>query len=284
MQADNDELLRWLWSDGEDDRDSAPVEALLLFDFYKAIKANCPETVFHGTDIEHEYDTLGASYLSDLESAGKQDSEEYARTVLTCEQGKQAHQDGETDEGFRYRETCLVENFIYELERLDPQPVMGIYGFAHVEGVITEHQKSLAGDSNMVTQLFERYGSRISATCLSLAGNSARSADAIGPLTVNGKTYETLYVGEHDLSIWAIPYKHVVYWRLKDSWSDFESTPVAGTLNPLLPACDRKLFAINSVYCAVCTAWDGSIERFYFRTGAGEMYRYVIPYLSVSEE
>ena len=50
------------------------------------------------------------------------------------------------------------------------------------------------------------------------------------------------------------------------------------------PACDRKLFGINSVYCAECTAWDGSVERFYFRTGSGEMYRYVIPYLDVKEE
>ena len=50
------------------------------------------------------------------------------------------------------------------------------------------------------------------------------------------------------------------------------------------PDCDRRLFGINSVYCAECTAWDGSVERYYFRTGSGEMYRYVIPYLDVKEE
>ena len=118
MQADDDEMLRWLWSEGEDDLESSPVEALLLFDFYKAIKEHCPETVFHGTDIEHDYETSGAEYLAELEAAGKQDTEEYARTVLTCEQGRQAHLNGETDEGYRYREACLTENFIYELERL----------------------------------------------------------------------------------------------------------------------------------------------------------------------
>ncbi len=84
--------------------------------------------------------------------------------------------------------------------------------------------------------------------------------------------------------MWAIPYRFVSYWRLKDSWADSEGIPAAGTLNPLLPACDRKLFGINSVYCAECTAWDGRVERYYFRTGSGEMYRYVIPYLDVKEE
>ena len=284
MQADGDELLSWLWSEEEDTLDSDPVEALLLFDFYKAVKQHCPGTVFHGTDIEHEYDTLGAEYLAVLEAAGKQDSMEYARTVLTCEQGKQAHLNGETDEGYRFRETCLVDNFIWELEQLEPQTVMGIYGFTHVEGVVTEHQKSLAGDANMAAQLAERYGDRIVCTCLSLARNSARTADPAGPVTLNGKTYETAYVGEHDLSMWAIPYQYVVYWRLKDSWSDFEEAPAGGTLNPLLSACDRKQFAISSVYFADCTAWDGTVERFFFRTGSGSMFDPVIPYLDIHEE
>ena len=284
MQADDDEMLRWLWSDGEDDLESSPVEALLLFDFFKAVKQHCPETVFHGTDIEHDYETSGAEYLAELEAAGKQDSEEYARTSLTCEQGRQAHMNGETDEGYRYRETCLTENFIYELERLEPQTVMGIYGFTHVEGSITEHQKSLTGDANMAARLAERYGSRMVCMCLSLAGNSSRTAEPVGPLTINGKTYETFFVGEHDFSMWAVPYRFVSYWRLRDSWADFEGVPEAGTLNPLLPACDRKLFGINSVYCAECTAWDGNVERYYFRTGSGEMYRYVIPYPDVKEE
>ena len=284
MQADGDKLLSWLWSEEADILDSVSVDALLLFDFLKAIKEHCPETVFHGTDIEHEYDTLGAEYLSVLESAGKQDSDEYARTVLTCEQGKQAHQNGETDEGYRYRETCLVDNFIWELEQLEPQTVMGIYGFTHVEGVVTENQKSLAGDANMASRLAEKYGSRIVCTCLSLSRSSSRSAGAAGPVTVNGKTYETAYVGEHDLSMWAVPYQYVVYWRMKDSWSDFEDTPAGGTLNPLLAACDRKQFAINSVYFADCTAWDGTVERFFFRTGSGSMFDPVIPCLDIHEE
>ena len=284
MQADGDELLSWLWSEEEDDLDSVPVEALLLFDFYKAVEEHCPETVFHGPDIEHEYDTLGEEYLAALEAAGEQDSVEYARTVLTCEQGKHAHQNGETDEGYRYREACLADNFIWEMEQLEPQAVMGIYGFTHVEGVVTEHQKSLATDANMATRLAEKYGSRIVCTCLSLARSSVRTADPAGPVTLNGKAYETIYIGEHDLRMWAIPYQYVVYWRLQDSWSDFEDTPAVGTLNPLLVACDRMQFAINGVYLADCTTWDGSTERFFFRTGSGSMFRYVIPCLDIHEE
>ena len=36
-------------------------------EFFHEIKDRCPETVFHGTDVGHQYDTTGARYLKYLE-------------------------------------------------------------------------------------------------------------------------------------------------------------------------------------------------------------------------
>ena len=76
--------------------------------FYEQIKQNCPETVFHGTDIEHQYRSLGYQYLTYLAAEGKKDSPEYAQALESIQQAKQyysysyAGKDAEADV---YRET-----------------------------------------------------------------------------------------------------------------------------------------------------------------------------------
>lgn len=37
------------------------------YQFYKDLKATCPQTIFHGTDVGHQYDTTGQRYLQFLE-------------------------------------------------------------------------------------------------------------------------------------------------------------------------------------------------------------------------
>ena len=39
-------------------------------DFYRTVKEGCPETVFHGTDVGHQYDSTGARYRDYLEERG----------------------------------------------------------------------------------------------------------------------------------------------------------------------------------------------------------------------
>ena len=46
-------------------------------DFYHQIKKECPETVFHGTDVGHQYDTTGPRYLEYLAQQGLADSDSY---------------------------------------------------------------------------------------------------------------------------------------------------------------------------------------------------------------
>ena len=92
----------------------------LMVDFYRALREDCPETVFHGTDVGHQYDTTGALYLEYLEQNGRKDSEEYRRAQECMEQGETFYQieAGDEAEAYAYREDRMAENFAREYERL----------------------------------------------------------------------------------------------------------------------------------------------------------------------
>lgn len=51
MQAEDDEILRRLYQEWE----GTEAHARTVWDFYKTIKEEYPETIFHGTDIGHDY-------------------------------------------------------------------------------------------------------------------------------------------------------------------------------------------------------------------------------------
>ena len=264
-------------------------QLLLEHCFLQAIKEHCPETIFHGIDVEHDYDDVGPAYLAYLESIGQQDGEEYARELLACEQGRISHSDTRDiyeDDDNAYRENCMAENFTRDLEKLETQDVMGIFGGAHVELGAMNWTPSGDGATvyNMATQLQQRYGDRVVSTILATKNNgTGERPDPIGPITVNGKTYETSYVAEHDYSAWAMPYKQVVYWRLMDSNEDFADSPAAGELDPFLLCCDADAFIYYSVYMAECTMWDDSVEHIYFISGPTRAYKSSSPVISVRE-
>ena len=66
MQADDDQILLEVYTDW---KGSASYHQNVL-DFYRDIKAACPETVFHGTDVGHQYGSTGYRYLKLLRSEG----------------------------------------------------------------------------------------------------------------------------------------------------------------------------------------------------------------------
>lgn len=285
----NAESIEYYGESADEVSEEGRRQLLLEHVFLQAIKEHCPETIFHGIDVEHDYDDFGPLYLEYLESIGQQDSEEYARELLACEQGRICHRDTRDiyeDDDNAYRENCMVENFIRDLEKLETQDMMGVFGGAHVELGAMNWTPSGDGATvyNMATQLQQRYGDRVVSTILATKNNTAgERPDPIGPITVNGKTYETAYVADHDYSAWAMPYKNVVYWRLKDSKEDFADSPAAGELDPFLLCCDSDIFIYYSVYMAECTMWDGSVEHIYFISGPTRTYRSSSPVISVRE-
>lgn len=79
MQADDDELLDLQFKDWGGTEGGTEVEK----NFLKQIKEQYPETVFHGTDVGHTWESTGPRYLAYLEANGQKDSEEYRRAQET---------------------------------------------------------------------------------------------------------------------------------------------------------------------------------------------------------
>lgn len=126
------------------------------YNFYIYIKKNCPETVFHGTDVGHQYWSTGESYLEYLREKGMENSVEYELTLENAEQAQKFYGDGFDADVNEYRELCMIENFKREFSQLPPdEKIMGIYGSAHtVLGLKNWKSRNVY---NMATQLDKYY-------------------------------------------------------------------------------------------------------------------------------
>ena len=147
MQADNDRILMEVYTDW---KGSASYHQNVL-DFYRGIKEACPETVFHGTDVGHQYNSTGYRYLRLLRSEGKRDTEEYRLASENIDQGLEFYrtQDGE------FRENAMTQNLLREYRALGGGSVMGIYGAYHTS------MTSDDGVQTMASRLTEALGDSV---------------------------------------------------------------------------------------------------------------------------
>jgi len=251
MQADDDELLDLQFKDWGGTEGGTEVEK----NFLKQIKEQYPETVFHGTDVGHTWESTGPRYLAYLEANGQKDSEEYKRTQEKMEQGKRYYEIKATDEAssVRYREDRMVENFRHsyqELEAVRRTDIMGIYGSTHV--VESEYRNS---DFRMAKQLSENYGEHLHTKDLT------QEPERIDALEVNGKTYTASYFGEQDISM-VKGYKTRKFWRLEDAYEDFKELP---TPREILPADNYPVkIQAGQVFAVEYLMSDGSTEWKYY--------------------
>ena len=95
MKAEDDAILSRLFEDWE----GTAMHDQGVWDFYKSIKEQCPETVFHGFDVGHQYNTTGTRYLIGLALTGQMGSADWDETQQTIEQGKRYYQTG--DDAYR---------------------------------------------------------------------------------------------------------------------------------------------------------------------------------------
>lgn len=251
MKAEDDTILDALYEDWQGTASYFPP----VREFYKTIKETCPETVFHGTDVGHQYDTAGQRYLEYLETNGLTDSEQYRRTLENIEQGKRYYQgDAGCDE--LYRENVLAENFRMEYDRLDGADVMGIYGSAHtgLDGM----DFSTGTVPCMANQLKADYGEHLhSQSMLSLAEPLWTEEVEAG-----GRTYTADYFGKANASN-ADGYQYWECWRLEDAYENLSRMSAQG----IYPA--EGLFPIQieekQVYVLDHTKPDGTVERYCYR-------------------
>lgn len=127
--------------------------------FFKDIKAFCPETIFHGTDIGHAFNTTGKRYLETVSP----DSEEYRIAAENIEQGQKYYRtwqnsaNGEYSDMEGIREKAISENFIREFDSVCCD-IVGFYGDAHV---FSEETGTFGIEENMCSIIKKHYGDSI---------------------------------------------------------------------------------------------------------------------------
>lgn len=104
------------------------------YNFLLEIKETCPETVFYGTDVGHQFDTTGVRYLKYLEEQGLKNSENYALAEECIRQGKEYYESDTNRNGVSdIREAYMISNFKAAYERQGGGKIMGIYGSYHTD-------------------------------------------------------------------------------------------------------------------------------------------------------
>ncbi len=258
MQAENDEILLELFADWEGT--ASYTEDCLVF--LRTIKETCPETVFHGFDVGHQYNITGQRFLSELEAAGKTDSEEYRLALDNAEQGAYYYSTASSSIS-PYREMKMTENFIREYERLNGEAIMGICGSAHIqESLQTEHGPM----DSMGFRLKEHYGDALQTEDLS---ELAKDIPPIRtePLTAAGKEYEASFFGTQDLTGFLPGYISRDFWRLENAYEDFMKFSKTGQVLPYSNY--PMLVETGQVFLVDYTKTDGSAEQHYYRSDGG---------------
>lgn len=247
MQADDDAILDALYNDWAGTLAHNPTYK----EFFKRIKQECPETVFHGTDVGHQYQTTGERFLRYLEAHGLQDTEQYLLTQEAIEQGRHYYRYND----HAYREQMLAKNFIREVDRLKGESIMGIYGSDH-----TSLNPLLGSIPSMASRLKERYGDRLQVEDLThLASKPLR----VETMVVDGREYTTTYFGRADVSFSKI-YLYRDYWRLENAYEDFKDKPKT---NDVLPYNNYPMqIEEGQVFVLDYTKPDGTVDRKYYRS------------------
>ena len=246
MHSDNDDILNQLYRDIKGTQNQTQT----VLDFYKKIKAECPETIFHGIDVGHQYKITGERFLKDILKQGyDKSSEKYKRALLCIEQGKKYYgpNDIESEKDHAYRENAMVENFIREYQQLNGADIMGIFGGAHInlEGM----NYKTAQVPCMANQLKNYFTDSLHSEMLPYA---------IDIIQMNGKDYQAFYFGKVDINGFKdLQYRKV--WRLKDAYDDFKDHPVK---NNVLPYGNYPMpVEVGNIYILEYGKTDGTIIK-----------------------
>ena len=257
MKSDNDEIMDQLVEDWY----ANPFDNRVRRLFFENVKIHCPETIFHGTDIGHEYSSTGERYLDYLLANNMTNTDQYRIAKENKKQGERFYKDQSTT----YREKAIVENFIQAYEALDGESIMGIYGARHanLNGMTKDYSAPSMGQ-----QLVEIYGGLIYSEDLRYI-TKLTSAERIDVLNIDGKDYQASYYGkEFDTNIENIEYREI--WRLENNNDDFKNK----LTNYNFDYTDKYPIIIyhDDVLVVDLTYNDGSVQRKYLRSDNTDNY------------
>lgn len=228
-------------------------------EFYQNIKKECPETVFHGTDVGHQYGSTGYRYMQYLKKNGLENSEQYKLAEEAVQQGKDYGVGMPEKQRDRVaRENYMVENFIREFEKLDGESIMGIYGGAHtgLDAMNISNEVPC-----MAAQLYEVYGEQIYMEDISWMRDEIEP-ERIDRMEVNGKEYDASYFGKQDLSDVLPDYEYREFWRLEGAYEDFKEYPMGQDVLPYDNYPTRV--DLSQVFLVEYQLKDGSSMRMYY--------------------
>ncbi len=250
MQSDTDDILNEVYDDWIGTASYTPSTK----EYYKEIKRKCPETIFHGTDVGHQYQTTGKRFLDYLKQNNKESSEQYLLAQEAIEQGKYFYK----NTADAYRENKMAENFIREFDKLSGESVMGIYGAAHTEFDAMDYNTQSV--PCMANQLKESYNDNIHSENLSQLVKEIEPT-RVDTFVINENNYEASYFGKQDLTGFK-DYSYREFWRLENAYDDFKDKPKTGDE---LPSDNYPmLIDIGQVFVIDYAKTDGSIARKYY--------------------
>lgn len=251
MQSDSDDILNELFADLVGTQGASDVSKK----FYQRIKKECPETIFHGTDVGHQYDTTGVRYLTYLEDKNLKDSEAYVFSQECIEQGKTYYSKNEDV----YRENAMTENFKREFDKLKTESVMGIYGGAHTGLEQLDHTNKIPCMANQLNKIYTKNMHSEDLSSYALLQNSIR----MDSIEVAGKIYQASYFGEQDRTGFK-DYAAFEFWRLEDAYADFKDIAKGEDVLPY----DNYPMQIETgqVFVIDLKKTDGSVQRVYYRS------------------
>ncbi|MCQ2597656.1 MAG: hypothetical protein MJ181_07385 [Treponema sp.] len=225
----------------------------VTYNYLHTFKEEFPETVFHGIDVEHQYETNGKIYMNFLEHNNLTDTNEYLIASENMEQGmKYTLKKGSKD---KYREKCLTENFIREYESINGKDVFGIFGSEH-----TSKDKKRLGTIPTLGMNLEKNGIHYKEIDLTNLGWLSEPFEYV-ILRFNGHNFYAAYYGTQSL----VGFKNFVsrsFYELIDT--DIEALKSFGkkykkTLNYLPQSNYPMLLKPGTVYVLDYLMDDGSV-------------------------
>ena len=250
MQSDSDDILDQLFVDTQGTAGNTK-EAK---EFYQKIKKECPETIFHGTDVGHQYDTTGERFITYLIDNGMSNSEQYKLTQEAIKQGKYYYEHSDDI----YRENKMAENFIREYDSLKNESIMGIYGSAHTG---LDAKDFTGAIPCMANQLSKTYKDIIYSEDISYLQKDIDPI-RVDTIHVGRKDYQASYYGEEDISSWCKDYVSREFWRLENSYDDFKNHKVVDNVLPYNNY--PMLIEEGQIYVIDYTDKEGSVTREYY--------------------
>ena len=221
MKADDDSILDRLYQEWSGTAMDSPVTRT----FYQTIKAQYPETVFHGFDVGHQYNTTGNRYRLRLILSGQMGSADWALTQDTIRQGKTYYQTQDN----AFRENQMAANLISAFEALpDGTSIMVITGSAHSNLYGMDVSGTVPCLAN---QLRQAYGSALTAWNYSAALDYTRSGQTAS-IRMNGQLYSVVCLADQDLSALLPGYRSRTFWLVSDAYEAVKNLPLTGDVLP----------------------------------------------------